>query len=212
MYRIRRCVLALLTALVCVMPTYSWASASEDPLLDFVKVVAPEAISGSTEAAPAPAVQSEQAPLLQKKEDDDSEKKDLVERIADKWRKSPKAVRDIVRYAYEHAYSDFPQPIHILAIIAVESAFDPSAVSRKNVGLMQINLPANGKKLRNRSMQENIRVGAGLLNEYFNILKRDRRGAVLSYNAGIGNYLNGRYTSRYWSKYQKELHWLSVKQ
>ena len=213
MYRIRRRALALLTALVCLMPTQLRASASEDPLLDFIKVVAPEAISGSIEAAPAPAnAQNATAQPEPDKPAKPTVDGDLVKRIAERWKRSPDMIRDIVRYAHEHAYKDFPQPAHILAIIAVESSFNPKASSRKNVGLMQINLPANGSKLRNRSMQENIRVGAGLLNEYYGMLRGNRRAAILSYNAGIGSYIKGRYNSSYYAKYQRELTRLGFKQ
>lgn len=213
MYRIRRRALALLTALVCLMPTQLRASASEDPLLDFIKVVAPEAISGSIEAAPAPASAesaSDQSYLT--KPATPPVDGDLVKRIAERWKRSPDVIRDIVRYAYAHAYKDFPQPVHILAIIAIESSFNPKARSLKNVGLMQINLPANGKKLRDGSMQENIRVGSQLLNEYYGLLRKSQKAAVLGYNAGVGAYLKGRYNTSYWVKYQRELARLGSRQ
>ena len=215
MHRIRRRALALLTALVCLMPVHLKASASQDPLLDFIKTVAPGALNETIAAAtPAPA-QAESAasePATQvtatKKPSPESV---LTESIAQRWDRSPKLIHEIMGYVSEYAYDDFPKPVHILAIMAIESSFNPKASSRGNVGLMQINLAANGKKLRNRGLRENVRVGAELLHEYYLLLRCNHRAAVLSYNAGIGNYLKGRYDSRYWRKYQRELARFSVK-
>lgn len=213
MHRIRRRALALLTALVCLMPTHSWASASQDPLLDFIKTVAPNAISEpkpDDNAATAPAATEPKAEISQEARPQPSDS-DLADNIAQRWKSSPQLIQEIVGYVREFAYSDFPRPEHLLAVIAVESSFNPKAHNRGNVGLMQINIAANGKKLRSRSMRENIRVGAELLREYYLMLRKDQRATLLSYNAGIGNYLKGRYRSMYWSRYQRELTYLRLK-
>lgn len=207
MHRIRRRALALLTALVCLMPTHSWASASQDPLLDFIKTVAPDAISEpqpDNNADPAPAATEPAAdtrPEAKPRVDDS----DLAASIAQRWKRSPQLIQEILGYVREFAYQDFPRSEHLLAVMAVESSFDPKARNRGNVGLMQINIAANGRKLRNRGMRENVRVGSELLREYYLLLRRDQRATLLSYNAGIGNYRKGRYRSMYWRKYQQEL-------
>ncbi|HET8688938.1 MAG TPA: transglycosylase SLT domain-containing protein [Methanosarcina sp.] len=219
MHRIRRCALALLTALVCVLPTYSRANASQDPLLDFIKVVAPDAVPNtandtSAESSTAQSVTSDNTAADTSREEsatlpgDD----DLAYAIAKRWGRDPSLIKQILGYVEQSSYDDFPTAKHILSIMAVESSFNPKAKNRGNSGLMQINLKANGKKLRSRSIEENIRVGADLLHEYYLLLRCNQRGTVLSYNAGIGNYLKGRYKTDYWRKYQRELSWFNAKQ
>lgn len=135
---------------------------------------------------------------------------ELVDRISERWKLSPDAIGRIVRLAESHAKPDFPKPINLLAIIAVESSFNPKARNSGNVGLMQINLTANGKRLKDRSQEENIRVGAEILGEYSARLKGSHRATILSYNSGISAYRRGRYRSAYWAAYQRELAWMKV--
>lgn len=134
----------------------------------------------------------------------------LVEKISERWKLSPDAIGRIVRLAESHAKPDFPKPINLLAIIAVESSFNPKAHNSGNIGLMQINLTANGKRLKNKSQEENIRVGAELLSEYHSRLRGNQRATILSYNSGISAYRRGRYRSAYWAAYQRELAWMKV--
>lgn len=206
MYKIRRCALALMIALSCVLPTWAAANASEDPLLDFVKVVAPEAVPDSTDEPDVIRDLIEKLPAQpEERALPDNSRDDLSKQISKTWRQPESVVDEILSAVQRYAHPVFPTQQDILAIISVESAFNPKAYSQKNVGLMQINLPANGKKLRNRSIDENIRVGVDLLREYFGLLNGDKRATILSYNAGIGNYKKGRYNSQYWVKFKRAL-------
>lgn len=206
MHRIRRCALALMIALSCVLPARAAANASEDPLLDFVKVVAPEAVP-ETPKEPDPIRELIETLPAQPEErtTPDTRKDDLSKQISKTWRQPETVVDEILSAVEKYAHPVFPTKRDILAIISVESGFNPKAYSQKNVGLMQINLPANGRKLRNRSIDENIRVGVDLLREYFGLLDGNKRATILSYNAGIGNYKKGRYNSQYWVKFKRAL-------
>jgi soluble lytic murein transglycosylase-like protein len=185
----RTLVAAIVLAAVCQA-----SSAQSDPLYELIQAVAPETVHV--------AARTERA--------DRSPRQDngLIQQIAERWKRSPSQIQRIVDYAKAHAQPDFPRLPHLLAIMAVESRFDPRAKSQGNVGLMQINVSANGDRLRNRSPEENVRVGAEILREGYFQLKGSHKGAVLSYNTGLGAYRQGRRNLDYWRKYKQELEWL----
>ena len=185
----RRFVAGLVLAAVC---TFSSAGQG-DPLLQLIEQVAPETVN---------------RPARTPKKSDPRQDRDLVQQLADKWKRSPDYIQRIVDYARQHSRPDFPRLPHLLAIMAVESRFDTRARSKGNVGLMQINLAANGSRLRNRSPEENVRVGAEILREGYFKLNGNHKGAVLSYNTGLGAYKQGRRNTAYWRKYKQELDWL----
>ena len=189
--RRRTIVAAILLAAVC-----RFASAQSDPIHDLIQSVAPETvqIAARTERAkPRP------------RQDDG-----IIQQLAERWRRSPSQIQRFVEYAKAHAQPDFPKLPHLLAIMAIESRFDPKARSKGNVGLMQINMTANGDRLRNRSPEENVRVGAEILREGYFRLNGNHKGAVLSYNTGLGAYKQGRRNTAYWRKYKQELDWLKT--
>lgn len=187
----RTIVAAALLAAVCRL-----ASAQSDPLHDLIRVVAPETVQVAAHSSRS----------------DSRHRQDssLVHKLAERWRRSPAHIQRIVEYAKAHARPDFPRLPHLLAIMAIESRFDPKARSKGNVGLMQINLSANGERLKNRSPEENVRVGAEILQEVYFRLNGNHKGAVLSYNTGLGAYKQGRRNLAYWRKYKSELDWLKT--
>ena len=75
----------------------------------------------------------------------------------------------------------------ISSVIAVESNFDPKAVSRKNArGLMQL-LPETAARLGVKNMddpKENIEAGTRYLSELLQMYKNDLVLALAAYNAG----------------------------
>jgi soluble lytic murein transglycosylase-like protein len=98
----------------------------------------------------------------------------------------------IARYAKTHALD----PALVKAMIAVESAFDPNAVSPKGaVGLMQI-LPDTGARYgladgRRRTIAQqlvdptiNIRIGVRYLHDLLAMFEQDVTLALAAYNAG----------------------------
>lgn len=80
-------------------------------------------------------------------------------------------------------------PALLHAIVEVESAYDPAAVSPQGaVGLMQL-MPATARRfgVRDRyDVQQNLRGGAGYLAWLLDHFQHDVRLAVAAYNAGEG--------------------------
>jgi hypothetical protein len=132
----------------------------------------------------------------------------LVTFIVMKW-KVPKALAiEIVQLADKYAYEDFPKRNDILAIISVESGFNPKASYHGSHGLMQIEKKSHLEKLKYRNIfdpEVNIELGSKILNEYYNLLDKNVRSALLAYNAGIGNFKKRRYRSVYYMKYKNQL-------
>ena len=124
----RKIVAAIVLAAVC-----QTSSAQSDPLYELIQAVAPETVQSAARTETGRRHRQDNSLILQ---------------IAERWKRSPLQVQRIVEYAKAHAHPDFPRLPHLLAIMAVESRFDTKAKSRGNVGLMQINLSANGGRLR----------------------------------------------------------------
>lgn len=119
---------------------------------------------------------------------------------------------EIVKAAERNAYSDFPSRNDILAIIAVESSFNPKAFLLGNMGLMQVRKKSHIGKLKGRSLfniEANIEIGVIILREYFIKFGCDRKAAILSYNSGDGNYSKGRFHYEYYKKFLKALSYIS---
>lgn len=132
----------------------------------------------------------------------------LVEHISTKWKVSPALATSIVNLAEKNARADFPKRNDILAIIAVESSFNPKASFRGSHGLMQIEKKSHLKKLAGRNIFDiavNIELGSNILYEYFMLVGKNVKATLLSYNAGIGNYKKGRYKLEYYQKYKTQL-------
>lgn len=132
----------------------------------------------------------------------------LVQALAKRFRKSEEFIQRVVDAADRYAYPDYPKRENILAIISVESSFNPKAAHRGSLGLMQIHIKVHRKEFRGQSpydVDRNIAVGVKILRGYYEDLNHRERSAVLAYNAGIGNFLKGRYVSDYHRKYMREL-------
>ena len=88
------------------------------------------------------------APNFDKFEPDISHPRDqlrrdqLVRKIAKEYRVDRELIANVVDLAFEYEHSEFPKAADILAVIGVESSFDPSSVSQLKQdparGLMQI--------------------------------------------------------------------------
>jgi soluble lytic murein transglycosylase-like protein len=136
----------------------------------------------------------------------DSETTDsrLVEAVVLNYDKNPEFVQNIVTTASKYEYADFPKREDIMAIIAVESRFEPKSQHKGSVGLMQVNRSANKRLIEGNlfDTEENIRVGVLILRTYYLALG-NARAAVLAYNSGIGGYLKGAKNQSYYKKYLK---------
>lgn len=116
----------------------------------------------------------------------------------------------IVKLAKKHEASTFPKAKDILAIIGIESSFNPKAVSGLKhdpaIGLTQVrpgiwNL--DKAKLAG-SVEEQIKVGADILKKYYERL-HSKDQAVGAYNVGIVNFLRGKDNPSYVAKFKAEL-------
>jgi hypothetical protein len=136
----------------------------------------------------------------------------VIQYISERFKISPQLATEIVKLATEFSHATFPKRNDILALIAVESSYNVNARSRGCHGLMQVEKASHRKLIKGRNLHNprvNIEVGSTVLHEIYEILHGNKRGSILSFNAGVGNFLKGRYESAYYTKYKKELKLLS---
>jgi hypothetical protein len=145
---------------------------------------------------------------------DESHLQTLSKSIAREYRIKPELAETIVRLAHRHEKPDFPTAADILAVIAVESSFNPNAVSRLRKdparGLMQVRpgiWNVDPAKLQ-KDLDKQIRVGSNILHRYYQRFG-DRDAALHAYNMGPTNVrrgkLNPRYVGKVNDKYQQYL-------
>jgi len=102
----------------------------------------------------------------------------IVDFIVDRYQAASDLARDIVSESYAIAFEQKLDPLLILAMVAVESGFDPLAQSPRGAqGLMQILTRVHAAKFEHLGgvaavfdPVSNLRVGVGILKEY---LSRD---------------------------------------
>lgn len=137
----------------------------------------------------------------------------LATAIARKYRINAELSFEIVELAHKHADEVFPQALDILALIAVESSFNPKAVSKLKRdparGLMQVRPGIWGvdPKALN-SVEKQIVVGVRILKKYYG-RTGDAEGTFHAYNMGITNYRRGRTNPGYVAKIAAERDFLS---
>jgi len=142
-----------------------------------------------------------------------TEDQKLATRISDKFLIPIELATTIIVLATKNAHEDFPTRNDILAVIAVESGFHPKVSYRGSHGLMQIEMKSHRDKLYGRSIFDpstNTEIGAFVLNQLYEMLGKNKRGAFLAYNSGIGNYLKGHYREDYYRKVMKQLQFISA--
>lgn len=133
---------------------------------------------------------------------------ELVDFISMKFLVSPEFSRQVVDLATKYSHDDFPSRNDILAIIAVESAFNKKVCSKSSCGLMQLERRSFKKKLAGRSIFDpeiNMQLGSEYLNYLYEFFNHDKKAAVLAYNCGEGSYLKRRYKLDYFKKYTAHL-------
>lgn len=136
----------------------------------------------------------------------------LIKRLSDSFKLSPETSEKMIKLAKDNAYEDFPSRDEILAVIAVESGFQPKVSYRGSHGLMQIEMKSHKDKLHGRSIFDpnaNVEIGAFVLNQCYELLGKNKRGALLAYNSGIGNYLKKHYREEYYLKVMVKLKFIS---
>ena len=149
----------------------------------------PEAVSIVTNPQPAAAINTaaEQSTAVE----EDPEQRALTEFIAKRYRVAEQAITGIVSSAYRAGAEHRVDPLLILAVVAVESRFNPVAESVFGAkGLMQVlpkyhreKLSAHGGETALLEPDVNIRVGTQILREY---LRRsgETEGALQMYLGG----------------------------
>jgi hypothetical protein len=117
---------------------------------------------------------------------------------------------NIIKTVYAHSEKTFPKREDILAIIAVESAFQTTAANQGAYGLMQVqqgwhkSLAENPKLLQNAL--HGIAAGTFILKDYYKMLG-DKEAAIISYQVGPGAYLKGEYSHEYLEKVNSYRRW-----
>lgn len=129
----------------------------------------------------------------------------LTNNIARHYRVNRDLVADVVQLAFEYERQDFPKAEDILAVIGVESSFNPESVSglRRDParGLMQVRPgiwdidPDHLEDIENQ-----IKYGAEILSRYYRRLK-DPEAALQAYNLGITRFRRGDRNPRYVDKF-----------
>lgn len=119
--------------------------------------------------------------------------------------------KNIERLAVELGHSDFPQPVDILAIARVESAYKTAAYNKEESKMNpKRKLPPSRGVMQVQGGSFDIRTnmtdGSARLREYYFMFKKSKQAAVMSYNIGPTTYKRGKArlsAVEYWSKYQK---------
>lgn len=152
--------------------------------------------------------EEEEIEPLEPKVDEEVQLRFLASAIARKYRINPELSYKIVELAHKHEDEVFPKAIDILAVIAVESSFNPRAVSRLRRdparGLMQVRPGIWGIEPSVLNNIENqIKAGVRILQKYHR-RAGDVEGALHAYNIGITNYRRGKRNPAYVAKVERE--------
>lgn len=134
----------------------------------------------------------------------------MAEKISSKYSVDFEDAMKIVELAHKYEKPTFPTAKDILAIIGVESGFDPDAVSGLKrdpaMGLMQVRpgiWNINPRELEG-NVEKQIAYGSEILHLYYKKLKNPQ-SAVAAFNVGMGEFRSGNKAHGYVSKYKHEL-------
>lgn len=136
----------------------------------------------------------------------------LIAKISNRYTHvSPELVAEVVEYTHKYAKSDFPKQEDLLAVIAVESSFNPNATSNLKhdpaIGLTQIRPKAWSHKYKHSelaSIENQIKYGAEILAHNYKRVG-DKELALHAYNLGLTSVLRGKRSKTYVVKYHREL-------
>ena len=134
----------------------------------------------------------------------------LKQVVIDSYDVAPSLVDKIMKSVSRHSKPDFPKAEDLLAVIGVESEFNPRAKSKlasdPALGLMQIRPGVNdldAVKIGS-DIDYQIKVGAQMLADYYRQLGSEK-AALEAYNVGITSYKTGkRKNPRYSAKVMRE--------
>lgn len=134
---------------------------------------------------------------------------ELAKNIAKKYRVDIDLVQQVVDLAYKYQDKEFPRAEDILAIVGVESSFNPESRSSLRhdpaIGLMQVRPGIwNIDPEHLASTESQIKYGVAILKRYYKRLG-NAEDAVQAYNLGITSFRRGQRNNQYVAKYQREL-------
>lgn len=134
---------------------------------------------------------------------------ELSKTIAAKYRVDKELVMKVVNLAYEYEDKTFPKAEDILAIIGVESSFNPKSKSNLRsdpaLGLMQVRPGVwNIDPDHLDTVEMQIKYGVDILRHYYKKLG-NAEDAIQAYNLGLTRFRRGGRNTRYVAKYQQEL-------
>jgi hypothetical protein len=116
----------------------------------------------------------------------------------------------IVERADKNSRSIFPNTRDIIAIVGIESSFNPRAKSSlatdPAIGLMQIRSNVWHIPVRDLyNIEKNMFHGADILEQYYRELGKSSENAVQAYNIGITAFRQGGTNLEYLHKYKQEV-------
>lgn len=131
----------------------------------------------------------------------------LADAISSRYRIDSQFAKQVVEFAHMYGNASFPTPKDILAIISIESSFNPTAKSKLKkdpaVGLTQIR-PNVWKRLIKpgelTSTENQVKYAAMILTQYHAKLG-DVTSAVNAYNVGLTAHLRGTTNHKYIRKF-----------
>lgn len=135
----------------------------------------------------------------------------VADNIVDRYNIDRELAHSVAQAADNHQYADFPKAEDIIAIVAIESSFNPKAKSKLKkdpaYGLTQIRHQVWKKQIGNDDMSNvdnQIRHGAAILAHYYARTKNKDK-AIMAYNVGITAALRGKKNEEYLRRYNHEL-------
>ena len=135
----------------------------------------------------------------------------LVSFLSQHYKRPRSQVASIVKETVSQAQSKGIDPLLFLALISVESNFNPNAVSHKGaIGLVQVMPGSHPTKIeairragkKPTDIPENISMGVNILSEYRKIHNGDMRKALLSYNGSLRDK-KGRYAAKIMAEHRR---------
>jgi len=132
--------------------------------------------------------------------------------ILQRYRTDPVIVEHVVNVAHKYEHPDFPRATDILALVGIESGWNPFAKSNLEddpaIGLTQIR-PIVWKKMISSPAElyvidNQIKYAAMILRQNYIKLKT-KDAAVIAYNVGIGAYLESAFTPDFLNRFRSEV-------
>lgn len=128
--------------------------------------------------------------------------------ITDEYNVDSKLVKEVLHHVDKYAHKVFPRREDLLAVIGIESSWRPDARSPLKVdpalGLTQIRPGAWKKFIHDAnelmSVENQVKYAAKILHYNFR-LTENKEDAIIAYNVGYGNWLNGNFSDEYLMKF-----------